>query len=146
MDRGGADYARLLFHCAELKIMMRNLLTIIGISLCLCLFSDTVQAQTPQEDIVAAIQRSGAAMQTMECDFVQTKTMQLMAEPMISKGRMYYSQPSRLRWEYTSPVPSAFILDNAKAWTISSGKVTDVSANKMVKGLGRRIWCWRSIS
>ena len=79
--------------------MMKNLLKIIGISLCLCLFSGTVQAQTPQEDIVAAIQRSGAAMQTMECDFVQTKTMQLMAEPMISKGRMYYSQPSRLRWE-----------------------------------------------
>ena len=139
MDRGGADYARLLFHCAELKIMMKNLLKIIGISLCLCLFSGTVQAQTPQEDIVAAIQRSGAAMQTMECDFVQTKTMQLMAEPMISKGRMYYSQPSRLRWEYTSPVPSAFILDNAKAWTISSGKVTDVSANKMFKGLGRML-------
>ena len=34
---------------------------------------------------------------------------------------------------------SVSLLDNAKAWTISSGKVTDVSANKMFKGLGRML-------
>ncbi|MGN0191862.1 MAG: outer membrane lipoprotein carrier protein LolA [Candidatus Cryptobacteroides sp.] len=118
---------------------MNKLLKITEILITLCLASTALPAQTPQEVIVAAILRSGAGMQTMECDFVQTRTVQLMAEPMVSKGRMYYAQPSRLRWEYTNPVPSAFILDNSKAWVLNGGSVSDVSSNKMFKGLGRML-------
>ncbi len=118
---------------------MKKILKIIVVLLCGVLAATSLRAQTPQEQVVAAILRSGALMQTMECDFVQTRTMQLMAEPMVSKGRMYYAQPSKLRWEYTSPAPSAFILDNAKAWVVNNGTATDVSSNKMFKGLGRML-------
>ena len=118
---------------------MKKILKIIVVLLCGVLAATSLRAQTPQEEVVAAILRSGALMQTMECDFVQTRTMQLMAEPMVSKGRMYYAQPSKLRWEYTSPAPSAFILDNAKAWVVNNGTATDVSSNKMFKGLGRML-------
>lgn len=71
----------------------------------------------------------------MQCDFVQTKHVKLLNDKMISKGKMYYSQPNKLRWEYTSPYTYTFILSGNKVTLKKGGKnsVINVNQNKMFR-------------
>lgn len=89
--------------------------------LCLAL---TASAQN-SEAIIGEINRAAAAMQSLECDFTQTKYISLMNDRMISVGRMVYRQSDRLRWEYSSPYSYIFIL-NGSSVTLKSGAKTDV--------------------
>ena len=49
------------------------------------------------------IEVAATNMKTMHCDFVQTKTVRMLNDKMISQGKMYYQQSDKLRWEYTTP-------------------------------------------
>lgn len=89
--------------------------------LCLAL---TASAQN-SEAIIGEINRAAAAMQSLECDFTQTKYISLMNDKMVSVGRMVYRQSDRLRWEYSSPYSYIFIL-NGSSVTLKSGAKTDV--------------------
>lgn len=89
--------------------------------LCLAL---TASAQN-SEAIIGEINRAAAAMQSLECDFTQTKYISLMNDKMVSVGRMVYRQSNRLRWEYSSPYSYIFIL-NGSSVTLKSGAKTDV--------------------
>ena len=67
-----------------------------------------------EAQIRQAITQAASAMKTMQCDFTQTKHLKMLNDKMTSKGRMYYQQTNRLRWEYTSPYSYTFILNDDK--------------------------------
>ncbi len=92
-----------------------------------------------QSAIIAAINKHNAAMKTMECDFVQTKHLKMLNDKMVSHGRMYYQQSSKLRWEYTAPYTYTFILNDNKVMLKNSRRtdVIDVNQNKMFKEIAR---------
>lgn len=75
--------------------------------------------------IIGEINRAAAAIQSMECDFVQTKHISLMNDKMVSAGHMVYKQSDRLRWEYLTPYSYIFLL-NGNSVTLKSGDKTDV--------------------
>jgi len=93
----------------------------------------TVSAQT------AEIARAAAAVKTMECDFVQTKQLKLLNDKLVSKGRMYYRQSDKLRWEYRSPYTYTFILNGQKVLLKNARKtdVIDTSQNKIFREIAR---------
>lgn len=64
-----------------------------------------------QKEMVARISKAGAQMKTMQCAFVQTKTLSMMNEKIVSRGTMTYAQPARLRWQYMQPTRYLFIID-----------------------------------
>ena len=75
----------------------------------------------------------------MQCDFVQTKTLRMLNDKMVSRGKMYYQQSDKLRWEYTSPYLYTFILNGSKV-LISKGKrndVINVEQSKFFKEIAR---------
>ena len=99
----------------------------------------SVSASFAQNYTVAQVrQRINAAaskMNTMQCDFVQTKRMKLLSKEMQSKGIMYFKRPNKLRWQYTAPYDYTFILNGDKV-QIKSSKSTkniDVQGNKMFR-------------
>ena len=50
------------------------------------------------------LQRNGFvahSLKSMQADFVQTKTMKMLGDKMVSNGKMYYQQSDKLHWEYT---------------------------------------------
>lgn len=58
---------------------------------------------------------------------------------MVSHGRMLYSKPNKLRWEYTAPYHYIFILNGQTVWmknTQGSSKI-DVAQSKMFKEITR---------
>lgn len=92
-------------------------------------------SQNANQQIIDKINTAASKLTTMQCDFVQTKRVKLLNDRMISKGKMYYSQPNKLRWEYTSPYTYTFILSGNKVTLKKGGKdnVIDVNQNKMFR-------------
>ncbi len=99
-----------------------------------------VAAQTSTERRVKEkISQTAAGLKTMQCDFVQTKHLKMLNDNMISRGKMYYSQADKLRWEYQTPYSYIFILNKDKV-TLKNDKrtdVIDVNQNKVFKEIAR---------
>lgn len=113
---------------------------IIHIFLMLFLCSASLMAQRTNEDeVIRKVNAVASTMKTMQCDFVQTKTLKLLNDKMVSRGKMYYQQSNKLRWEYTSPYAYTFILNDQKV-QINKGKrsdVIDVNQSKIFKEIAR---------
>lgn len=85
------------------------------------------------------ISKVAASLKTMQCEFVQTKHLKMLNDKMISKGKMYYSQADKLRWEYQTPYSYIFILNKDKV-TLKNDRrtdVIDVNQNKAFKEIAR---------
>lgn len=92
-------------------------------------------SQSTDQQIINKINAAASKLTTMQCDFVQVKSVKLLNDKITSKGKMYYSQPNKLRWEYTSPYTYTFILSGNKV-TLQKDKksnIIDVNQNKMFR-------------
>lgn len=106
----------------------------------MCLTPVLAMAQNEGEQkIIQKISKAAQSMTSMQCDFVQTKHMKLLNDNMVSYGKMYYQQSSKLRWEYTSPYTYTFILNDSKVLLKKGNRndVIDVNQNKMFKEIAR---------
>ena len=116
---------------------MKKLLLILVV---FCIATTTVSAQAVSEaKIRQQIEAAAASMKTMQCDFVQTKFLRMLNDKMVSRGKMYYQQSDKLRWEYTSPYAYAFVLNGSRV-LISKGNrndVINVNQSKFFKEIAR---------
>jgi outer membrane lipoprotein-sorting protein len=62
-----------------------------------------------------ALKAAAGNIRTLKADFSQNKHLKFLKAPLISKGRLYYSAPDFLRWEYVSPIKSVILKDGDKA-------------------------------
>ena len=116
--------------------MMRRYLLLFTLSLLSCLSI----AQTPQQsEIIKQINNASAQMHSLECDFVQTKFLNILDDKMVSKGKMYYQQADKLRWEYISPYTYTFILNENQVLLKNDNRsdIIDVNQNKIFKEIAR---------
>lgn len=92
-----------------------------------------------QKEVIAKINAAASGMKSMSCSFTQTKHLSLLSDKMESRGMMYYSQPGKLRWEYTSPYDYLFVFNGAKVYMGNKSKkdVIDTSTNKVFKEIAR---------
>ncbi len=92
-----------------------------------------------QQAAIKEISAAAAALKTMQCDFVQTKSLKMLGDKMVSKGKMYCSQPDKLKWQYLTPYQYTFILNGNKVGINkgSRSNVVDVQKNKMFKEIAR---------
>lgn len=113
---------------------MRNLL----IYILLALMPIGAMAQNDNQ-IAEKISRNSSQLQTLECDFVQTKYLKILNNKMVSRGKMYYQQPDKLRWEYQSPYSYILIMSQNKVLIKNNTRtdVIDINQNKMFKEIGR---------
>ena len=104
MGRRIADNGRMFFYS---KVMKKNIIRLV---LACVLPLQVMAQQASKEEIISHIIGNSAGMQSIACDFVQTKSLNMLDDKMVSKGKMYYEQPGKLRWEYTSPHSMIFML------------------------------------
>ena len=99
----------------------------------------SLMAQQNEAQIRQAITQAASTMKTMQCDFTQTKHLKMLNDKMTSKGRMYYQQTNRLRWEYTTPYSYTFILNDDKVLLKNAQRndVIDVNKNKLFREIAR---------
>lgn len=109
------------------------------VALLLSVVSVAAQGKVDEAKVKQQINAVASAMKTMQCDFVQTKYVKLLNDKMVSRGKMYYQQSDKLRWEYVSPYTYTFVLNGSKA-LISKGKrndVVNVNQSKFFKEIAR---------
>lgn len=107
-------------------------------ALCLCLLNLSAQ-KINEAKVKQQINAVASKMKTMQCDFVQTKYLKMLNDKMVSRGKMYYQQSNKLRWEYTYPYTYTFVLNGSKV-LISKGKRSDVinvNQSKFFKEIAR---------
>ena len=95
----------------------------------------TCFAQGNSQQIIDQINSATSKLSSMQCDFVQTKTVKILNEKLVAKGRMWYQQPNRLRWEYLTPYTYTFVFNGAKVSLKKNNRndVIDVNRNRMFK-------------
>lgn len=99
----------------------------------------TFAQQVNDAQVKKEINEAVVRMKTMKCDFVQTKSLRMLNDKMVAKGKMYYQQGNKLRWEYLTPYTYTFILNDSKVylWNNQRNDVIDVNQNKMFREIVR---------
>ena len=89
--------------------------------------------------MIKQINDASAQMHSLECDFVQTKFLNILDDKMVSKGKMYYQQADKLRWEYITPYTYTFILNDNQVLLKNDNRsdIIDVNQNKIFKEIAR---------
>lgn len=120
--------------------MKKSLFIRVALLLYIVFFASSGIAQTVVNDATAQqmmqkVNDAAQKMKTMQCTFVQTKSLKILKKKMVSNGRMAYSQPSLLHWEYTSPYAYTFIVNGTKVLMKSRQKrdVIDAKQNKVFR-------------
>lgn len=70
-------------------------------------------------DTWESLQRESGKVQSLQAEFIQRKHLEILSEPLISKGKIFFEAPDSLRLEYTSPVRSITLVheNNYKRYT-----------------------------
>lgn len=117
--------------------MKRLWLSILFVAMSLFASAQTQLSESQSQEIMASLTEAASSMQTMQCRFVQSKTMAMLAEPSVSEGKMYFSSPDRLRWEYLIPYPFALVVNGERIVKVTDGKaeVLEGNAGRMYQGI-----------
>ncbi|MCF0202172.1 MAG: outer membrane lipoprotein carrier protein LolA [Bacteroidaceae bacterium] len=112
----------------------------IFITLTICLYAMFIYGQQiNQEKAISEISTAAATIKSMKCDFIQTKSLKILGDKMVSKGNMQLKQPDLLKWQYTTPYSYTFTLDGNKVSIEKGGRkdVIDINESRMFKEITR---------
>ena len=91
------------------------------------------------------IQAASAQVQSFSSEFVQERRLALFTDPVIFHGKLTVIRPDRLRWEFTSPVPSALIF-NGKQGMRCNDKAPpahfDLGTDPVMRTVAEQLWLW----
>lgn len=65
-------------------------------------------------DLEQKVIKANSAISSLQASFKQEKHMSILNQPFISVGKLYYKNPDKIRWEYTSPFSYIVVLKNNK--------------------------------
>ncbi len=60
--------------------------------------------------ILGKFDETQASTRTLTASFTERKEIALLKEPVVSKGRFYYTKPDDVLWQYTEPDPRYFLI------------------------------------
>ncbi len=117
--------------------MKRLWLSVLFVALGLFATAQTPLSEAQSNEIMASLTETASSMQTMQCRFVQSKTMSMLAEPSVSEGKMYFASPDRLRWEYVKPYAFALVVNGERIVKVTDGQAEALDGNsgRMYQGI-----------
>lgn len=65
--------------------------------------------------------------ETIQCDFVQEKSLSFMTDKIVSEGRFFFKKEEQLRWEYTDPFSYIIILNDGKLMIDDEGNQNEIN-------------------
>lgn len=108
----------------------------------MCLAVICCQAQSwtkvdPSKEFSRRLSETASRTQSIECDFVQTKYLDVFAEKMVSKGKFYFRKENKICLSYSHPLDYLIVINGQKLKIVSDGKtnIVDLGSNKMMNGM-----------
>ena len=94
-----------------------------------------------QKELTQKIAAASQQMKTLHCDFVQKTTISILADEMVSEGKLHFKQDDKLCWEYLKPYRYRFILNGNKVMINSENKkdIIDVNNSRLFKEISKLI-------
>jgi outer membrane lipoprotein carrier protein len=94
-----------------------------------------------QKELIQKIVEISEQLNTLQCDFVQKKTFSILAEELVSEGRLFFQQKNKIRWEYNKPYLFEFVMNGDKIMITSEGtkNIIDISASKTFSEMSKMI-------
>lgn len=90
-------------------------------------------------DLLQQLSRNSSAVESLSCDFVQEKHLDILDDALTSTGRFSFQRPDRLRWEIVEPVSSGIVVsgEDGGTWHDRTGesehfKTRDVPAIRIL--------------
>ena len=106
-----------------------------------------IDSLTGSDKLAAVLKRVAseqAAIRTLQADFEQRRVSRLLAEPSVSKGRLYVKVPDQVRWEYLSPHRMTVLIAGGYAVTY---RPEEQRAERVAIGrMQRRIFHYMSVT
>lgn len=80
-----------------------------------------------------SVRKESQNVRSLQADFIQKKKLEILSEPLISKGEIFFEAPGSLRFEYTSPVRSITLVheDEYKKYTQAEDGLTRDSKTQL---------------
>lgn len=81
------------------------------------------------------INKVASSIKAIECDFVQTKHMEIFNEDIVSSGKFYYQNEDMICLDYLKPTKYTIVINGNKIKTVSDGKknIVNLKSNKVMK-------------
>ncbi len=121
--------------------MRRLVITILS-----CFLFIWAQAQYPGYKAVAntdafkkSFTQTSQKTNTLKSDFTQEKTLSMLAEKIVSKGKFYFKKENAIRMEYTSPFQYLMVINGNNVYIKDNQKENRMSAksNKLFQSINR---------
>jgi len=69
-------------------------------------------AAAPTHSLIVSWLAVQTNVQTWSADFVQTRTLKSLVQPLTATGHLYFAQPNRFRWELGQPAQTLAVRDS----------------------------------
>ncbi len=81
------------------------------------------------------IESMSKAVNSIESDFTQVKSLNMLSEKITSKGSFKFKKENMLRWEYNTPYKYLIVINKDKIWIRDEKKTQkyDMNSNKVFK-------------
>lgn len=117
-------------------------------SLILLISLTSIRAERAETgSLISRIKARAAEVDTFICDFRQEKHLKIFKNPVVFKGRLLVDRPDKLRWEFTSPIPSVLILNKNKGLKCSpegERQEFNLGSDPTMSLLAEQLWSWLS--
>jgi outer membrane lipoprotein carrier protein len=80
----------------------------------------SIQAADPNHDSLLATWLSHQTnIHSITADFVQTRKLKALTDPLVARGRLWFEMPNRFRWELGQPAQTIIVKDASQLLMIS---------------------------
>ena len=90
--------------------------------------AEPLRAQVGRE-FAERLALKSAEINTIVCDFVQTRQVAVLAEPVVRKGRFFYKREGNICLRYDTPVGDMIVMSDGRFKMVVGGKKTVVGMN-----------------
>lgn len=113
---------------------------------CLAFSVDPCGAKpTALDDLLLDIQNKSEEITSLRCDFTQTKILSLFNKPIVFQGQLSLIRPDKLRWEFTSPIPSVLIFNGENGIRCTDNKAAttfSLTSDPVMRMVATQLWTW----
>ena len=99
-----------------------------------------------KSDVFSRIKQAASTVRTLAGEFTQEKHLEMLENAPVSKGRFFFQNPDRLRWEVYEPAAMGFIVDGdkGKRWKGRSGarQSFDLKKEPVIRIISDQVFAW----
>jgi outer membrane lipoprotein carrier protein len=97
-------------------IEIYRFIILFGVLVILLVFFPKPASCIPLEEIVAKVQVVYQRTKDFKAEFIQESTLKSLNKTQMAKGKIYFKNPGKLRWDYYSPNKQEIVTDGKTLW------------------------------